>query len=208
MYHGRPFGGLSILWKKTLDVKCTALNANYNNINAICVNINDKNVYVVNVYVPHFCKEKEDEIDAVIANLLALWELSSCDEIIVCGDFNMHVDNNNFKNFLTICNDANLSIYDYVNLSEDSYTHTNVINGACKWLDHFVVSDNLNHSFINCDIEKHVLLSDHLPMILTLRVEKLTCETELGTDKCKYIDWNDKKQVCNYQHALEKFLND
>jgi len=109
-YRGRPFGGQCILWKNHLDDLVTPVDVDYDNICAISVTMGSKTVYIVNVYAPFNCNDNEDKIQDFIVNLFSIWELNNCDEIIICGDFNMHVDAQNFRFVYDICEDSQLCI--------------------------------------------------------------------------------------------------
>jgi len=81
IYKGRPFGGLCIMWDKKLDAFCVHVEVPYDNIDVVALTVNNKKLYVVNVYFPYACNDNQDNIDNTIANLLCIWELYDCDEI-------------------------------------------------------------------------------------------------------------------------------
>jgi len=83
IYKGRPFGGLSILWKRELDDFVTHIELDYSNISAISITANGRKLYVVNVYMPYACSENEENIRDAVANLLSVWEINDCDDIIL-----------------------------------------------------------------------------------------------------------------------------
>ena len=118
-HRGRPFGGLAFLYKKALAVHITHIGSEYKNLDVICLKFGDRKVFVVNVNVPCCNNDNEDEINELVANIFCTWELGECDDIIVCGDFNMHVTSKKFKELFSFCNDANLTVYDYNKLEPD-----------------------------------------------------------------------------------------
>ena len=58
---GRPFGGLSIVWKKSLGERCNIVNLGDSRLLGIEVDINGINAMFINMYMPCDCADNEDE---------------------------------------------------------------------------------------------------------------------------------------------------
>ena len=51
---GRPFGGLAIVWKKTVPMKVTPISTTSVRLCAVKIDIQNTNVLIINVYMPVF----------------------------------------------------------------------------------------------------------------------------------------------------------
>jgi len=207
MNRGRPFGGLAIVWKTTMSKIVNSVALPYDNMMAITLTIGAKKLYIVNVYVPFNCNANED-IRLTVANLLSVRELNDCDEIIIMEDFNMHVESENFMFLKSLCKDANLCMYDHEQLDKNCYTYISEINGAVRWLDYCIVSNNIESCFLSCNVLTDVLISDHLPMKLSIQVSQFVDENSNKERRNCNLNWGNQKCIYDYQNHMERLYNE
>ena len=57
---GRPYGGLGFMWKNSLDECVTIVNYDYDWMCCIKLSSANKDMYIINVYLPYECTDNHD----------------------------------------------------------------------------------------------------------------------------------------------------
>ena len=146
---GRPYGGVAILWRKSLCGVISVVNSNHNRICAILLSMsNGHSMLIINAYLP--CDNQsqsvvDDEYTACLDCVFNLINQNDVNMIVLGGDLNTDLDRNNChsKYLKYICNELRLrfakdavDIIDVTNTYEDA-------SGSSSFIDHFVCSDNV-----------------------------------------------------------------
>ena len=93
VYHGRPFGGLSICWSKNLDHVVTPI-ANYKHKRVVAAELKgqDHNLLLISVYMPYYNASRREHCIAETLDALSVIELLISDhpnhKIVIGGDLN------------------------------------------------------------------------------------------------------------------------
>lgn len=206
--YGRPFGGVSILYRNSLTKNISIIDADkeegrYVTIKLKCVN--NEFITVTNVYFPTICAYSDyivntSSIMAYLDNLFA--NEVSCHHV-VAGDFNFEYRNDNigFDLFRSLAVDNNLICCDDLHLNQNiKFTYKHETLPQQSWLDHFFVSAGLTSSIVYCDtIDNGSNLSDHLPICCTINVSlsDSNCTPKLSK---VYRDRWDKADLIKYYY--------
>lgn len=179
---GRPFGGVAIMWRKSLSNNVALLDWDRNDgrfASIMIQNVCKKNIVLTNVYFPCLGQHRDytlntSSILSHIDNML----LNNVDSYhMIGGDFNFEYEPSNigYKLFNDIVNDYNLICCDSL-IKQDcvQYTYRHESLNQTSWIDHFFVSTELFNAISSCNIVEFGLnLSDHLPIDCCLNLSGL-----------------------------------
>ena len=143
---GRPYGGLAILWRKSLSTCMDIVGDTDDRV--IAMNIRDscqKSWLLVNVYLPYQC---QDNLALYLENIGKLQDLRanySHDCMLIAGDFNAHLNTRFFDTLEQFCQDENLALRDVSAFGPNSGTFTFIseAHNTSSWLDHVICSDEI-----------------------------------------------------------------
>ena len=172
---GRPFGGLAILWRKSLGSLCTVTLTDDSRLMQIDVKINSQIITLLNVYLPYDNGTNLDEFQMYLSKVDSI--LTTNPYSCAIGDYNANIraDSSRFgRKLIQFCADESLVISDEVHAPDDSFTYVSDAHvGSVAWLDH-VISTRSMHSLIdNIWIDYSYVSSDHLPLCMKLNVRKI-----------------------------------
>ena len=88
---GRPYGGLSLLWRREISKKCQVLPCNSTRILGLKITTAGRDVIILNVYLPYYSDENFDEYLSCIGEIRSIIEDSASRDIMIIGDFNAKV---------------------------------------------------------------------------------------------------------------------
>jgi exonuclease III len=236
-YKGRPYGGVSIIYRKSK--KCNILEIETTNTRTIAVGIRDnsgalKHV-IVNMYMPYYDGTKGTQTDEYIECLDVLQtfidKYAQVCPIKVMGDFNaqlprtVHLCRNwqrakCFNSHSLLLHDFimanNLLTMDLAYEQSVQYTYFCIKRNVFTWIDHALTTTNGKNSVLSCKIiplqEGNV--SDHLPVRMTFSIEgdiSCTKQDALRSVDCQYSYpralWGHVEQNEAYRAALEAKLS-
>ena len=144
------YGGIAIMWRKTLGHMCRIISFNDPRIMGIIIQ-NDKGseFQVLNVYMPTSCNQNSDEFLYYLSMIEGAISAFQSPLSFVFGDLNAHIshtghDNHLFgQGLLEFCHDENLVLADLDFLPVDSYTFVSQTgNNAISWLDYVVCTSS------------------------------------------------------------------
>ncbi len=184
---GRPYGGLAILYRKSIAPKCKVINFDDNRIYGIEVTMPDGNLLLLNVYLPYESHNNFDEFMQYLGKINSIIQDWNTPYVCVLGDFNAdtykdRVRNNLFGNeFIIFCRDNQLTVSDLDILSgdRDVFTHYSDAHHTVSWLDHCVSSSAAHTMIQHINIRNDVMASDHLPLCISL-----CCDVTVTTNEC------------------------
>ena len=143
---GRPYGGLSILYRKHLSVSGNIIHFDDSRLFGFNINCNNFKYLFVNVYLPYFSEENFAEYTMYIGKLEAIVNEYDVNGLIVMGDFNAEPGREYFNQLKNFCEDYELIVSDVDKLPPDSYTHLNNASLRRSWLDHCVTSPGIHNA--------------------------------------------------------------
>ena len=186
---GRPYGGVSILWKNKLP--CRILNYDDCRMLGVMLDCNNFKYLILNVYLPYFSEDNIPDYLMYMGKIESILESTEVNGVMIIGDFNAEPGKLFYEELSRLCQEYDLIISDVDKLNKNSYTHVN--NGSLKrsWLDHCVASPCIHNSIIDIYIDNDDTISDHFPMFITLDVQGLPAGVPSDENFSKYkIKWN------------------
>ena len=108
---GRPYGGLSVLWRKTSNI-VKICSFDDPRVLGIEINTIDKNFYVLNVYLPYYCQENYDLYLYYVGKISSLIECREHSDVMIFGDFNASVGSVFYGEWDQVCADYSLVFAD------------------------------------------------------------------------------------------------
>ena len=95
--HGRPSGGVAIIWKNGLSFSVDSIDTISNRLCACKVEGSDFKFLLVNVYMPINNISNNDEFNEILYEVIALTYMYDSYNLIFGGDFNCSQKNNNAR---------------------------------------------------------------------------------------------------------------
>ena len=203
---GRPFGGCAVLWKKNIALAITPVNTTSPRICAVEVKSDQIKLMLITVYMPN------DNISN--SNLYGdiLSEISSiiCDyehDVIISGDLNVDYNRTNSQNLNLLKQFIHIEDLECstLKITQNNYTREDNL-GSRSFIDHFIVSKNVNHSTPKV-LYNGNNLSDHNPV--SIESNHKAMQTRNNSFNYRVIDWDKatKEHIVKYKKQLEYFLN-
>jgi len=216
---GRPFGGVAVLWRKTLSGCIKILESDDNEGKYFSFKLTGcgrQDIIITCVYFPCVTTSRDyiiassaitSHIENILTNYADALHMVADDFNFVCNDGNL-----GYNLFRDIMTDYNLvSCDDKINNKAILYTYIHESLGHRSWLDHFFVSKDLYDSVFNCNIiDSGGNLSDHLPISCELKVILKPSDSFnddfSGEPKRVYKERWDKADLLLYYHKSGVFL--
>ncbi|CAH4002158.1 unnamed protein product [Pieris brassicae] len=138
LLHGRPYGGVGLLWKNDSFQSVSVIPCVSERIVAIKVSVAERSMLFFNVYRPTNEIDNLCELVECLSEISAIVENENIESIYVLGDFNAHPGQLFGNELLSFCAEQNWLCADIERLGIDSksYTYTSDAHGTCSWLDH------------------------------------------------------------------------
>jgi len=163
---GRPYGGVAILWKKTLSNYVHITKYDDPRIIGCNVTVNAHVNMFLNVYLPYQRDDNHDDYMNYLGKISSI--ISQCESsyIRIVGDFNATVGSPFEQELFSFVNANNMHISDYELLGRESGTHTYVsdAHSTTSWLDHYVCSTSMRANICDLEVLDKLPSSDHLPI--------------------------------------------
>lgn len=197
LLRGRPYGGVAILWRKSVFRNVTVVDCNSDRISAIKVQTMSRYFLMFSVYMP---TDDMGSIDNLAEFLQCLGEIravideSGIECVFILGDFNANYNKRFGKELVNFCIEQNVRCFDweYLGVDSDTYTYQSDIDGSRSWLDHCLVSEAARSSTDNICVRYGVYWSDHFPLELCCNLCVLSPKTTLQMSEKNKIMWKNR----------------
>ena len=174
---GRPYGGVSFFFRKTFTNFVTPIIfSNCNWCVGIQVTIENTCFTLINVYLPHECRDNEDEYVEKLSILENIIDNIKNPCFAVFGDFNANFASasSKFAELITEFYARNdLIISSKSALPEESYTYISERWGTNSWLDHLLSSVDFHNSIDEISIMYDLTQCDHIPFCFSISTSAL-----------------------------------
>jgi exonuclease III len=169
---GRPYGGVAILWRKSLE---QAHIRTFNDARIIGLEFKESSVCKIlwlNVYLPYQCPDNHDSYLHYIGQIKAIIDSANTNTIGIVGDFNADVNSTFEQELLDMCESEQLQFIDYKYLGRlsDNFTYVSNAHNSTSWLDHILGSHSLLQAMDCVNILSKLPNSDHLPLSATFKI--------------------------------------
>ena len=212
---GRPYGGLAILFKKSLASNIKVIESTSKRLLMVeIVNNDSSKILLVNCYLPY-----DNGIDSFELYINLLYEIQAVVtennyiDVLMMGDFNCDINSDLFGELSEFSNQNNYFMSDIVLLGINSNTKTfySDANGSMRWLDHVLASHHVHSNIQSIEILENFIISDHRPISLSLNPDFLTKCTDLDEDpSSKFsIKWSviNENQINQYKANIRENCN-
>ena len=166
---GRPYGGVSVLWRKTLSNLISIVKYDDARLIGCMVKTNDIDSLYVNVYLPYQCDDNYDSYVYYLGKLSAIIDESPTSNITVVGDFNAKLGSPFEDELQSVVRSSNMHIsdFEYFGYNSDKYTYVSDAHMSTSWLDHYICSTSMHRNISYMTILDKLPSSDHLPIAAT-----------------------------------------
>lgn len=190
---GRPYGGVSIMWKKSLFTNAKILvKDKEGRYVAVKLKACQFECVVINVYLPCFTIDLDysAELERIFGNIHVMLEQNVVggQHLFVMGDFNCSFDDIRVKDQLNalkvFVNDWNLESCHMSDPICDNSTYRNLALGHKSTIDHVLCDVETKHLLVNCcvlSVESN--LSDHCPVSVCFDMHQSITEN-VGDKTC------------------------
>ena len=208
---GRPKGGLSFLWHKSLDKTVKIITYNTDRLLGLQVTLEDSCILFINVYFPWDNPSNFDQYCMTLGELQSIINDSTADHICIIGDFNAHPSRRFYDELLRFTQQQILHISDVALLPPDSFTYIqNRQNSTTtSWLDHCICSDLLHTTINDCSIRYDLSNGyDHIPIQIAFRTDSLP-PSSAPRERPPSIAWDfkNRQKSAAFKLASETHLN-
>ena len=209
IHRGRPHGGLSFMWSKSLTPFIDIVSYEDDRLLGLSFKHRDKSTLFINVYLPTNVRENVDRYLNYVGKISAIIEESQYENICLLGDFNASPGTDYFVELCTLCSSHDLIMTDVALLPGSSYTHVNQAFLTKSWLDHCLLSENLHLIITDCYIDYDCVQSDHFPVIMKLKLSDIPNSSNEEPVQEDIIRWNfsDIGKRQEYFNKVETRLN-
>ena len=178
----RLFGGLAILWRKSLGGKCKLVKFDdEKRILGLEMNVDGKAQLILNVYLPYCKAENHDDFIMYLAKLDSIVSQSNTPYVYIIGDFNADICNRTKHRFgedlYTFIEEEGLVASDLHFLPTKTYTCYSEAHGSTSWLDHIVCTQSAHALIKEISVLNNFVTSDHLPISVELVTNTANSET-------------------------------
>ncbi|KAI5634543.1 endonuclease/Exonuclease/phosphatase family domain-containing protein [Phthorimaea operculella] len=221
---GRPYGGVAILWRKSLFTSVTPIDTGSTRVVAVRVSIaaapppaSLRSFIIVSVYMPTQHVDNIPLFTECLAVISAVIENNSDENVICLGDFNADLTRSNsvfgreLKNY---CEDQNWVCVDVLllGLSSNTYTFQSDahVSLTTSWIDHCIVTESARCMFTSARVLSDVYASDHFPLVLECDIDMVVPKVD---DVCNVrvnrVIWGmrNSDQIRHYSELCDKYLN-
>ena len=108
---GRPYGGLTILWRKNIAHTCRITTFDDDRLLGLQIECDSRKILAINVYLPY---QSEDNIDLYvfyIGKFASIFEESDSSDLFILGDFNAPLGGRFFREWQGVCVDYDLVFF-------------------------------------------------------------------------------------------------
>lgn len=205
---GRPYGGVAILWRKSIFTNVTIVKCNSVRLAAIKIELSDRCLLIFSVYMPTDSSENLVEFTECLSEIAAIIEYQNVESIYMLGDFNAHPSESFAKELLSFCDEQVWTCVDLDMLPSDSYTFVSDAHGCRRWLDHCLVTSSAKLSIHSCSVLYNTYWSDHYPICLKCNFNILKPRVIVNKNCIDKVVWGERNssQIDEYHNICSDKL--
>jgi len=182
VHHGRPYGGLAILWRKSINELCSVFFTEDSRIMGINVKSDNIIFTLLNVYLPYDNGSNLDEYQSYLSNIEG--RLGDSHYACAIGDFNANICNENHRfgnELIDFCSRDNILLSDKLLAPADTFTFISEAHDTTSWIDHMVSTVNMHDITTDISVDHSFVSSDHFPLFVTLNIKNINISNEYTT---------------------------
>ena len=175
IHTGRPFGGIAMLWRKSLNKYISIVTYDCDRIVGLKFESNSFAALFVCVYLPYDCSDNFDDYMFLLAKISQIIDEFQTPYVYVCGDFNANTRcTSQFGDELSqLCRCNSLCLADTLFLPQDTFTFISSSHDTVSWLDHILTTTSGYSILTDACVKTDFITSDHLPLCFTISIDNL-----------------------------------
>ncbi|XP_063545821.1 uncharacterized protein LOC134753808 [Cydia strobilella] len=168
MLRGRPYGGVALLWNKSVFRNVSVVKCSNPRICAVKITIGQRSFLVLSVYMPTDKVENLTDFTDCLSTVSAIVNNNNTESVYILGDFNAHPGGLFYNELSCFCDDQGWICADIekLGLQSSTYTFVSDAHGSTSWLDHCLTSVSAMGSVTNVYVRHDVVWSDHFPLVV------------------------------------------
>jgi hypothetical protein len=214
MLRGRPYGGVALLWRKSVFQNVSIVSCENTRLCAIKIVLGQRSLLVLSVYMPTDSVDNLTQFTDCLGALNGIVVNEGIESVYMLGDFNAHPGEPFYYELGNFCSDLNWYCADVekLGLSSETFTYVSDINGCMSWLDHCVITAAALPTVHNVYVRYGPVVSDHFPLViqcnLNIVIPKIIGRTNNKTDS--KVQWSARKpcEVETYYKLCNELLKD
>jgi exonuclease III len=209
---GRPYGGVAVLWRKSLFTKVSIVETGSKRIAAVRAELpGNRSIIVMSVYMPTDCTDNLPLFTECLGVISAITEDSDSECMLALGDFNADIRASFGKELMTYCEDQKWVCADVELLGElrETFTFKSDVQGSKSWLDHCVATESAHKLCTNARVLYDVYWSDHYPLQIEcdmslIEIKSIPCPIVINK-----VLWGNRcsEQIKRYHLLCSKYLS-
>ena len=201
---GRPHGGVSILWRKSISYMCKVVLFDEDRLLGLEISESGNCILAINVYLPYYSEENVDEYLILVGKITAILEEYGEHGVMILGDFNACPGGRYYCEWEKVCHDYDLTFSDISALPASSVTHVNNGTLVGSWLDHCLSTQTVQSSIAEVDIDCNYFGSDHFPIAVRLNFRSLPRMSSRRLSR-ECIAWNfdNEEKVSEFYNRVQ-----
>ena len=182
IHTGRPFGGIAMLWRKSLNKYISIVTYDCDRIVGLKFESNSFAALFVCVYLPYDCSDNFDDYMFLLAKISQIIDEFQTPYVYVCGDFNANTRcTSQFGDELSqLCRCNSLCLADTLFLPQDTFTFISSSHDTVSWLDHILTTTSGYSILTDACVKTDFITSDHLPLCFTISIDNLHVTVSLS----------------------------
>ena len=211
LIRGRPHGGISIMWRKTLSRGVKIIRYDDERILGIELKTSDFIILILCIYMPYECNELYDDFCFYLDKVKCIIESANTPYVFAMGDFNADIKSSSIfgSELIEFCNMNDLSFIDKSMLLSDTFTYVSQSHSTTSWLDHCITTRAGKSIVTKMDIVDNIVCSDHLPLCMEIKCDIMPiCNstfTKESRDVCKWNLAGEKEKLMYKSYTNELF---
>jgi exonuclease III len=170
---GRPFGGVAILWRKSLASVVKVSTYEDSRLMGLELMSGSTKILIICVYLPTETPDNFDEYVSYLGKIHSIVDEAQTSNVYIVGDWNANLLKNSVhgSELINFCAEYEYIISDANLLEPDTYTYVSeAYAGVTSWLDHCVSSVSAHGAIFNMSVSHDFVTSDHLPLLFSINV--------------------------------------
>lgn len=162
---GRPYGGLAVLWRNSLDAFIEVRPVrDSNRLLPVTLKLPRMELFIVNVYMPCQNDSMYDEYMDTLGKLASLLNEADTHCMTAMGDFNASPGTPFFEELQRWSALQHMTLSSSALLGEDTCTYVSMAHATCSWLDHVICSADAHRMIRTMTVPEIPPSSDHAPV--------------------------------------------
>ena len=211
LLRGRPHGGVSILWRKSLSHIVKTVKYDDNRVIGIELKTSTYTLLFLCCYLPYECDMFYDDYCFYLDKFKCIIESADTPYVYILGDFNPDIQSQSIfgSELIEFCDMNNMSFIDKSMLSPDTFTFISQAHGTTTWLDHCITTTAGESLVANVSVLNDIACSDHLPLCIDINCDINPLYDNNFSDKPSTSKWHIATDIDkqNYHKCTGEILN-